>query len=291
MSTSTVIAEGLHFGEGPRWRGDRLWFSDFFDHAVKTCTPDGTVETIFTIDGRTSGLGWLPDGDLLAVSMLDQSVLRWRPGSEPVLYASLTGLATFHCNDMVVDAAGRAYVGNFGFDLDTWIDESGFGDAFKNAPSTTLARVDPDGSAHVAADDLRFPNGIVITPDGATMIVAETMAARLTAFDIAADGSLSNRRVWADLGRRIPDGICLDAGGRVWVANPQAHECFLVAEGGEIVDIVETTENCFACMLGGDDGRTLFLVTSRYSHHREAAEHRTGRIETIRVDTPGAGRP
>lgn len=291
MSRTEILATGLHFGEGPRWHDGRLWFSDFFDHAVKTCTDDGVVETQFTIDGRTSGLGWLPDGSLLAVSMLDQQVLRWNGSGAPEPYASLAGAATFHCNDMVVLADGTAFVGNFGFDLDTWEAEHGAAHTFQHSPSTTLVRVDPDRSVHVAADGLRFPNGIVETPDGATLIVAESMGLRLTAFDLGADRSLTNRRVWADLGRRVPDGICLDAEGHVWVANAGGRECVLVAEGGEVLDVVETTERCFACMLGGDDGRTLYLMTSRENDATRAAAERTAKIERVRVAVPHAGRP
>ena len=291
-TTASVLATGLYFGEAPRWHDGRLWFSDFFAHAVKTCTVDGVVETVFTVDGRTSGLGWLPDGSLLAVSMVDQQLLRWREGdAAPTSYASMTDVATFHCNDMVVLADGTAFVGNFGFDLDAWEAEHPFGHVLRHSPSTTLVRVDPAGGVHVAATDMRFPNGIVVTPDDGTLIVAETMGCRLTAFDLAADGGLSNRRVWADLGRRIPDGICLDADGRVWVACPPTSECVLVAEGGEVVEVVATSERCFACMLGGDDGRTLFLMTSRENDAVRAAAEPTARIETTRVDVPHAGRP
>ena len=154
-----------------------------------------------------------------------------------------------------------------------------------------MARVDPDGSIHAVADGLMFPNGTVITPDGRTLIVAESFGRRLTAFDIDDDGSLSNRRVWADLGQRVPDGICLDAEGAVWVANPVARECFRVAEGGEILDIIETDNRCFACMLGGPDRSTLFMLTSQYSLAVEAAVRRTGNVLIADVTIPGAGLP
>jgi sugar lactone lactonase YvrE len=181
---------------------------------------------------------------------------------------------------MVVDAAGRAYVGNFGFDLDAGADPT----------TANLVRVDPDGSISVAADDMRFPNGTVITPDGRTLVIAESLATRLTAFDIADDGSLSNRRVFADLGRVAPDGICLDADGNVWVANAVAPECLLVAAGGEVLDRVTTTRPCYACMLGGDDRRTLFMLTAEESGEERPAE-RTGRVEVAEAVTPGAGLP
>jgi sugar lactone lactonase YvrE len=191
---------------------------------------------------------------------------------------------------MVVDGLGRAYVGNFGFDLDHAFATRG-ADTFVNHDTAVMARVDPDGSVHAAADELHFPNGTVITPDGRTLIVAETMANRLTAFDIAADGSLSNRRVWADLGRRLPDGICLDADGNVWFADPTDSECVLVAEGGEVLDVITTEQPCLACMLGGDDGRTLNLVTCSTFVASAAATARTGSIVTTRVAVPGAGWP
>ncbi len=290
MTRSRLLASGLHFGEAPRWHNGALWFSDFFDYAVKTVDLDGHVEVKVSVPDRPSGLGWLPDGRLLVVSMTARSVLRLE-GQRLVVHADLSPIATFHCNDMVVDAVGRAYVGNFGFDLDTAEINGTLNDVLAAHTGATLARVDPDGSIHAAAGELIFPNGTVITPDGRTMIVAETFGRRLTAFDIAGDGSLSNRRLWADLGRRIPDGICLDADGAVWVAHPVATECFRVAEGGEILDIVETDQRCFACMLGGEDRRTLFMLTSQFSLAVEAAARRTGNILIADVDTPGAGLP
>jgi sugar lactone lactonase YvrE len=290
MSTARLLASGLHFGEAPRWHDGILWFSDFFDHAVKTVDLDGHVEVKVSVPDRPSGLGWMPDGRMLIVSMTARSVLRLDT-QQLVLHADLSHIATFHCNDMVVDAAGRAYVGNFGFDLDTAEVDGTLDDVLAGHAGATLARVDPDGSVHAAATGLIFPNGTVITPDGRTMIVAESFGRRLTGFDIAEDGTLSNRRVWADLDRRIPDGICLDADGAVWVANPAATECFRVAEGGEILDRVETDQRCFACMLGGEDRRTLFMLTSQYSLAHEAAARRTGNILITEVATPGAGLP
>ena len=282
MTTARHLAAGLHFGEAPRWHDGALWFSDFFDYAVKTVDLSGHVEVRVSVPDRPSGLGWLPDGRLLIVSMTERVLLRLE-GTRLVVHADLSQIATFHCNDMVVDSAGRAYVGNFGFDLDTAEINGTLNEVLATHGGATLARVDPDGSVHAAATGLIFPNGTVITPDGATMIVA--------AFDIAGDGSLSNRRVWADLGQRVPDGICLDTDGAVWVANPVANECFRVGEGGEILDIVETDQRCFACMLGGDDRRTLFMLTSQFSLAVEAAAHRTGNVLIADVDTPGAGLP
>jgi sugar lactone lactonase YvrE len=285
-----TVATGVYFGEGPRWHEGRLWFSDFHAHAVKSMDAAGTVRTELEIDDQPSGLGWLPDGRLLVVSMRNRRVLRVDAEGVAV-HADIAGVATFLANDMVVDARGRAYVGNFGFDLDAELHARGVEGVLAQHPTATLARVDPDGSVHVAAADMHFPNGSVLTPDGRTLIVAETLALRLTAFDVAADGTLSNRRVWAPVGMRAPDGICLDADGRVWVANAIAPECVLVVEGGEIVGRVETEQPCFACMLGGDDRCTLYAMTAPTSVAAVVATAPQGRIVSARVSTPGAGRP
>ncbi|MEP7048366.1 MAG: SMP-30/gluconolactonase/LRE family protein [Ilumatobacteraceae bacterium] len=290
MIEPRLLAGGLHFAEAPRWHDGELWFSDFFDYAVKTVDLDGRVRVRVSVVDRPSGLGWLPDGRLLIVSMTARRLLR-RDGQQLVMHADLSSIATFHCNDMVVDSVGRAYVGNFGFDLDTNEIAGTLDQVLASHGGATMARVDPDGSVHAVADGLMFPNGTVITPDGLTLIVAESFGRRLTAFDIADDGSLSNRRLWADLGGRTPDGICLDADGAIWVANPVNPECFRVAEGGEILDVIETADRCFACMLGGPDMRTLFMLTSRYSLAVEAAVRRTAEVWIADVDSPGAGRP
>lgn len=290
MSKATVLVTGLYFGEGPRWHDGRLWFSDFYDHAVKSTDEAGSVRTELTIDDHPSGLGWLPDGRMLVVSMNQRRVLRIE-GNDVRVHADLSPVAAYRANDMVVDAKGRAYVGNFGFRLDDELLRRGVESVLADHPTANLARVDPDGSVHVAASDMHFPNGSVITPDGATLIVAETLALRLTAFDIAADGSLSNRRVWAQVGMRGPDGICLDANGHVWIANAIAPECVLVAPGGEIVATVQTDQPCYACMLGGTDRRTLFMMTAPSSVAEVVSKSRQGRILTARVETPGAGRP
>ena len=263
MGVHTLV-DGLYFGEGPRWHQGKLWFSDFYDHAVKTVTVDGTVETKLTVAGEPSGLGWMPDGRMLVVSRIDRLLLRLEHDSL-VVHADLSDVATFHCNDMVVDAKGRAYVGNFGFDIDAAINSGDFAGALAAYEGATIARVDPDGSVHVAATAMRFPNGTVITPDGATMVVGETLGRRLTAFDVAADGSLSNQRVWAELGNVVPDGICLDADGAIWVADAGGRRCVRVREGGEVLQEVPTGSNCYACMLGGSDGRTLFIICLLYT--------------------------
>ncbi len=290
MAQVRILADGLYFAEGPRWHGGRLWFSDFYDHAVKSVDAGGVVVIEQRLEDQPSGLGWLPDGRLLVVSMRELKVLR-QEGDTLVTHADLSGLSRHLCNDMVVDGVGRAWVGNFGFDLDAELELRGPEAVLADHPSTNLVRVDPDGSVHLASTDMHFPNGSVITPDGATLIVAETLAMCLTAFDIHPDGSLDNRRVWAPTPGRAPDGICLDAEGHVWVANALAPECVRFAPGGEILDVVHPGQNCYACMLGGEDGRDLFMLTASSSHHAEAGAQRSGRIETVRVHSPGAGWP
>lgn len=290
MNTATNLVDGLYFGEGPRWHDGRLWFSDFYDHAVKSVGEAGDLRTELTIDDQPSGLGWLPDGRLLVVAMHRRQLLRVDPDGVK-LHADLSGIATHHTNDMVVDAGGRAYVGNFGFALDEALKARGVEGVLADHPTARLACVEPDGRVREAAAELHFPNGMVITPDGRTLVMAETLALRLTAFDIDADGGLSNQRVWATLGMRAPDGICLDANGHVWVANAIAPECVLVAPGGAIVDTVVTDQPCFACMLGGADRRTLYMMTAPSSVAELVSKSRQGRIARARVGTPGAGRP
>ena len=298
MSEPTVVEaqpflDGLRFGECPRWHEGRLWFVDFYDGTVQSAGASGDVRVELEVPGEPAGLGWLPDGRLLVVARKPRTVLRRDDDGRLVHHGDLQPLATFYGNDMVVDGAGRAYVGNFGFDLDRFVEERGPVALVEppGPPTTVLIRVDPDGSAHLAAEDLSFPNGTVITPDGRTLIVAETLGGRLTAFDIGDDGVLSGRREWAALSWCAPDGICLDADGRVWVSNALTSECILVAEGGDIVSRVTTSQNCFACMLGGDDRRTLYLVTAPTSTESEVSVSRTGRIEQARVDVGGAGLP
>ena len=279
---TTLLLDGLTFPEGPRWREDRLWFSDFFSHRVMTVDLQGHTEVVAEVPGQPSGLGWTPDGRLLVVSMTDRRLLSLAPKGL-VEVADLSDLAPWHCNDMVVDTSGRAWIGNFG-------DATPAPDTIR---STTLIRVDPDGSARAVADGLYFPNGMVITPDGGTLIVAETYAARLTAFSIGPDGSLTDRRVWAALPGKAPDGICLDAEGMVWVASPPTREVLRVREGGEVTARVEVEDNhAIACMLGGPHRRTLFVLTGRVPlSEKRARNNPSGRIETVEVDVPGAGLP
>ncbi len=278
--TTRVLLDGLCFPEGPRWHGGRLWFSDMHAHRVLALGLDGRVDTIVEVPKAPSGLGWLPDDRLLVVSMEDRRLMRLDP-TGLVEVANLSGIATFHCNDMVVDATGRAYVGNFGFDL--------HGGA--TPTSTVLALVLPNGDTRVAAEDLMFPNGAVITPDGRTLIIGESFGARLTAFDVEPDGALTNRRLWAQMPSGVPDGICLDAEGAVWCASPISSEVVRVGEGGTLLDRVPVEKQAFACMLGGPDRRTLFVCTATSGDPAIAVANRDGRIEAVDVDVPGAGLP
>jgi sugar lactone lactonase YvrE len=285
----SIVREGVYFGECPRWHDGRLWYSDFFDHAVHALAPGGADERVVEVAGQPSGLGWQPDGSLLIVSMVDRRVLRLSPDGSLAEHADLTEWAPFHCNDMVVDAAGRAYVGNFGFDIYPRM----AGGQGEPARAAALIRVDPDGQVSVAAEDLEFPNGTVITPDGQTLIIAESGGRRLTAFDVSASGELFNRRVWADLRPHqvSPDGICLDASGAVWAANAAGTTVVRVAEGGELLDTARFTQTCFACMLGGTDGRELFAMTAPSALPEQAAASPRARIESVRVSVGHAGLP
>lgn len=281
MQTLTPFLGQLAFPEAPRWHEGALWFSDFYTHSVKRATMDGRVETVVKVPGQPSGLGWLPDGRLLVVSMTDRRLMRLDPEGLTEV-ADLSKLATFHCNDMVVDAWGRAYIGNFGFD----------NAARHELVPARLIMVTPEGLVRVVAEDLHFPNGSVITPDGRTLVVAETYGARLTAFTIDADGGLSNRRVWAELPGTSPDGICLDAEGAIWVASPTSREVVRVREGGEVTQRTPTSGQAIACMLGGSDRKTLFVLMSKLKFNAEQSrEALAGSISTMAVDVPGAGRP
>ncbi|GAA6140332.1 SMP-30/gluconolactonase/LRE family protein [Hydrogenophaga sp. 5NK40-0174] len=279
-SDLTVLVDGLCFAEAPRWHEGRLWFSDFFHCKVFSVDAQGDLRTEFEVPESPSGLGWRPDGQLLVVSMLDRRLMRW-DGVHLQEVADLSVHVRGNCNDLVVDAQGRAYVGNFGFDLY----------AKEEPRPTRLMRVDPDGSVYTAAEGVTFPNGMAITPDGRSLVVAETHAQRISAFDVAADGSLSNRRLWADLPGVYPDGLCLDAENAVWVADARGRQVLRVADGGKVLQTVRSGDlHSYACMLGGDDGRTLHVCTAPGIGPGHGAK-RQGRIETIRVDVPHAGRP
>jgi sugar lactone lactonase YvrE len=292
--TSTVIREGLAFGEGPRWHDGRLYYSDFYRHGVYSMAGDGSDERLVVeIPGQPSGIGWMPDGTMLVVSMTDHTVVRVLGDGSVALHADIAPYCGYWANDMVVSTDGIAYVGNFGFDLDTFLEENGIEGVLTppGPPTTNLCVIDPSGSIIQTIDEMAFPNGSVMTPDGRTLIVAETMTMRLSAFDVADDGTLSNRRIHAQLEMVPADGICLDANGDVWVANALAPQAVRVAEGGTITGTVETTQTCFACMLGGDDRSTLYLCTAPTSTASIVSTMREGKIESAGVDVPGAGTP
>ncbi|HZT88420.1 MAG TPA: SMP-30/gluconolactonase/LRE family protein [Stellaceae bacterium] len=281
MRELTVLLDGLAFGEGPRWRDGELFFSDMHAHKIMALDLCGAVRDVATVPGQPSGLGWLPDGRLLAVSMMDRRIVRLEADGALPVHAELGALATGPCNDMVVDALGRAYVGNMGFD--PYANET---------PRTAdLILVRPDGSAAVAARDLAFPNGAAISPDGATLIVAETGANRLTAFTIARDGALAERRIWAELGAAVPDGIALDAEGAAWIASPITGEVLRIFAGGRVAERFATSQKPFACALGGPDRKTLFVLTAESWDPETCRTHRTARIGTTPVEVRGAGLP
>jgi sugar lactone lactonase YvrE len=274
-----TLIDGLLFPECPRWHEDELWFSDMHAEKIYRLDAAGRVLETIHVPGEPAGLGWLPNGELLIVCMRENSLYRHADG-QLIPHADLAHIHPGQSNDMVVDSTGNAWIGNFGFDLH----------GGEEACTTQLARVDAQGEVSVAADGLQFPNGMVITEDGKTLVVAESFGAQLSAYTIAADGSLEDRRIWADLGDYLPDGICLDAEGCIWVAACVNHACLRVREGGEILEKVDTGElNPFACMLGGSDGRRLFMCNARDSAPEVTRESRSGRIDYVDVDIPAAG--
>ncbi len=280
MRQFKVLVDGLCFLEGPRWHGDRLYFSDMHGHTVNAVDLNGKLEVITEVAGWPSGLGWLPDGRMLIVSMTDRRLLRLENGGLK-LHADLSSLASALCNDMVVDAAGRAYVGNFGYN---------FFQGEKEKPAEVIL-VNPDGSARIVVPQMQFPNGSVIPPDGKTIVIGESGGHRLTEFDIAADGSLINRRVFAELGEALPDGIALDAEGAIWVAAPFTHELLRVRRGGEITERIKRDQMPIACALGGPGRRTLFVLSADTVIPDECRQKRSARVEITEVEVPGAGLP
>jgi sugar lactone lactonase YvrE len=279
MRTLEVLADGFAFPESPRWHEGFLWISDMHGPYVLRIDLSGRPERVVEVPESPSGLGWLPDGRLLVVSMHDRKVLRLDPGGL-IEHADLSGVATWHCNDMVVDGLGRAYVTNFG---------SGAPPGQPITPGK-LALVLPDGTVLVAAENLGFGNGMAITPDGGTLLVAETRSEppRLTAFSIAGDGSLEGRRVVAEFETEAPDGICLDAEGAVWVASPFTNEVLRVVDGRVAERISTGDQGCYAVALGGGDGRTLFVCTSGSWIPEEARSLRNGRVSVATVGVPAA---
>ncbi len=280
MAKLEPLLKGLVFPEGPRWHGGKLWFSDMHAHLVRTVDLGGQVEDIVEVPTWPSGLGWLPDETLLIVSMTDRRVMRYA-GSKLEVHADISALASYYCNDMVVDGRGRAFVGNFGFDLFS-------GGAQKPAE---LVLIQPDGTARVVATGLEFPNGTVITPDQRTLIVGESLGHRLTAFQIEEDGSIVNRSVWAELGHAVPDGIALDADNGLWVASPLTRELLYVAQGGKIQEKIECDSMPIACALGGSARKTLFVLLSDSINPDECRAKKSARIDIMEVPIAGAGWP
>jgi sugar lactone lactonase YvrE len=291
----TVVLEGFSYLECPRWHDGRLWVSDFYTNQVVATDGNANTEVVAEVPGQPSGLGFLPDGRALIVSMRDHRLLVREETGVLTEHADLSDVVSGVLNDMVVDDRGRAFVGNFGFDL--------MGGA--SLRYTTLTRVDADGTVTTVAEDLGFPNGMVILPGG-VLVVAETFAGRLTAFDIGDDGELSNRRVWAqfgetprteDVGEAVeglqvgPDGICADADCAIWVADALHARVIRVGEGGAILDEIPTGTGVFACMLGGDDGRTLFLCAAPSFAEHERRPVREAQLLSVRVEVPHAGLP
>jgi sugar lactone lactonase YvrE len=272
-----VVAAGLAFPESPRWHAGQLFLSEKRAGRVLAVAADGTVTTIAEVEGEPGGLGWTQTGELLVVAMARRAVVRVDASGGQYVLADLSEITTCKCNDMIVDANGNGYVGDFGYDL------------LHGAPPApgVLALVRPDGSSQVVATDVHFPNGCVITP-GRELIVAESAANRLTAFAIADDGSLTDRRVFAELGGHVPDGICLDVEGAVWIADPLHSAVVRVADGGEVLDRRSTSQGAFACELGGDDGCTLFVCTYDAVASASPEPKPVGTLEAIRVDVPRA---
>lgn len=273
----TIVLDGLAFAEGPRWHSGKLYVSDMHNHHVLAVTRAGEHDVVGAHDGRLSGLGWLPDGQLLAVAM-DGTLLRYAAGGF-VAHADLRAHAPYGVNDMVVDSKGRAYVGQFGYDYF----------AGETSKPSALLLVLPDGTVQTAAQGLSVANGMAITADGGSLVVAESGGKRLTSFDIRGDGSLSNRRIFAEL-NDIPDGMCLDAEGAAWVACPVSRRFVRVLPGGEVTDVleVESDRHAIACVLGDDDRRTLYLITAATLGNPELSlTLRSSRIERVRVVVPG----
>jgi len=282
MPELQTLMTGLALGESPRWRDGRLWFSDWGAQEVIAVDLDGKSEVI--VGGVASlpfSIDWLPDGRLLVVSGSDGLLLRRDPDGSLVTHADLSRLSDHPWNEIVVEGRGNAYVNNIGFDFP--------GGEFAHG---IIALVKPDGSARQVADGVSFPNGMVVTPDNSTLILAESYANRLTAFDIAADGGLSNPRVWADLAGGVPDGICLDWEGAVWYGDVPNKRCVRVREGGEVLQTIDLDRGCFACMLGGVDNRTLFLIANEWHGVANMVEEaRTGQVLTVEAPAPGVGWP
>ena len=279
MSEPRILMTSVALGESPRWHDGRLWFSDCGAQEIIALAPDGTSEVMLQAPSLPFCIDWLPDGRLLIVSGREGLLLRQEPDGSLATYADLTSISRHPWNDIVVDGRGNTYVNTVGFDFPGGQFAPGF-----------VALVTPNGTVQQVADELAFPNGMAVTPDNSTLIVAESYGERLTAFNIAEDGSLSNRRVWADTPGDHPDGICLDADGAVWYADVGSSHCVRVREGGEVVRTVTLDRGCFACMLGGAERKTLYIVAARFPDAMNGGE-RTGQVIAVEAPAPHAGWP
>jgi sugar lactone lactonase YvrE len=276
-----TLLTGLAYGESPRWHEDRLWFSNWGAQEVVAVDVNGKSEVILRIPSFPFSIDWLPDARLILTSGRDGRLQRMEPDGALVTHADLSRLSG-GWNEIVIDGRGNTYINGVGFDLMA-------GEKF--VPGI-VALLSADGSARQVADGVAFPNGMVVTPDNSTLIVAESYGRRLTAFDIAADGSLSNRRVWADLGDGVPDGLCLDAEGAVWYGDVPNKRCVRVREGGEVLETISLDRGCFACMLGGTDKRTLFMMAAEWRGPAKMTDGaRTGQVLTVEAPSPGIGWP
>jgi sugar lactone lactonase YvrE len=286
MDTASVLLEGLAFGESPRWHDGALWVCDWGAHELLRVGGDGAAEVVARVQSFPFCIDWLPapDGRLLVVSAADKAVLTVADDGSLETFCALDGLAASPPNnEIVVHPDGPVYVDGGGFDLSA-------GEA--PAPGYVALIAGDGSSARLVADGIEFGNGMAITEDGSTLIVAESYGRRLSAFAIGADGGLSDRRVWAELGDGTPDGICIDAAGAVWYADVPNRRCVRVRQGGEVLETIEFDRGCFACMLGGDDGRTLYVVTREWHGGADLSRgDGTGQVLTARVDVPHAGRP
>jgi sugar lactone lactonase YvrE len=283
MPELQTLMTGIAMGESPRWHDGRLWFSDWGAQEIIAVDLEGRSEVIIPdVGSMPFCLDWLPDGRLLVVSGREGLLLCREADGSLTTHADLRPVATTPWNEIVVDGHGNAYLNNIGFDF-----------PFAEFAPGIIALVTPDGAVRQVADGFAFPNGMAVTPDNATLIVAESYASRLTAFDIAADGSLANRHVWADLGEgAAPDGICLDAENAVWYADVPNRRCVRVREGGEVLQKINLDRGCFACTLGGPDRKTLFMLANDWRGPQSMADgERTGLVLSVEVPVPGVGWP
>jgi sugar lactone lactonase YvrE len=279
-SAPQVVMDGVAFPESLRWHDGRLWFSDWMAHEVIALSSEGESEVMAHVDAFPFSIDWLPDGPMLITA--GSLILRLEPDGSVATHADLGELTEFGWNEIVVDGQGNAFVNGPGFDM------MGGGEF---APGG-IAVLRPNGSAERLAEDIAFPNGMAITPDDSTLIVADSYGKELVAFDLAEDGGLSNRRMWADLGDGVPDGICMDAEGAVWYADVPNRRCVRVAEGGHMLDRVDVDRGCFACMLGGEDRATLFIAAQEWNGPEAIGTGpRTGQVLTVEAPAPHAGRP